>query len=453
MAEPIKLPVLQWNQLTLDAIRCTKTSPPLAARALAMVHTAMYDAWSVYNECANSTSTATYIKVLDHKNCTADNRRKACSYAAYRVLMDLFWLVLPSESKGVFRDFMCEMGYDPDDTSLDLTKPQGIGNLMARLLIECRHGDGSNQLGTLHAPPWSDYAGYLPVNPPGELLDLNYWQPIRTESEEGTTVAQSFLLPHWGLTKPFALEYQWQFRPGKPFTRNQPEFKEQVREVIEYSARLTDEKKAIAEYWADGPGTYTPPGHWCEIAQFVAGKKRYGNSQCIQLFFALSNALLDASIACWDCKHHFDYVRPVTAVREIYKSQEIEAWGGPRQGPGVIKGANWQSYIPTPPFPEYVSGHSTFSSAAATILRCFTGSDEFEGCTTIEKGSSGIEPGMTPEKAIVLDWPTFTFAAQQAGESRLFGGIHFRMGNVEGQQLGVKVGQCVWEKASFYFNN
>jgi hypothetical protein len=91
---------LQWNQLTLDAIKYSKTSPPLAARALAMTHTAMYDAWSVYNECAVSTSTALYIKILDNKNCTKDNKRKAFSYAAYRVLTDLFWLALPPDVQG-----------------------------------------------------------------------------------------------------------------------------------------------------------------------------------------------------------------------------------------------------------------------------------------------------------------------------------------------------------------
>src|SRR5512135_3533248 len=86
---------VQWNQLTLEAIKYTRTSPPLAARALAMVHTAMYDAWSVYDERAVSTSTAMYIKVTDSDRCHQDNVLKACSYAAYRVLMDLFYCALP----------------------------------------------------------------------------------------------------------------------------------------------------------------------------------------------------------------------------------------------------------------------------------------------------------------------------------------------------------------------
>ncbi len=168
MAEQTKPLPLQWNQLCLEAIRCTGTSPPLAARALAMVHTAMYDAWSVYDEKAISTSTARYIKILDRRQCTTENRCKAYSYAAYRVLMDLFWLSQPPENKDMFRDFMCEMNYDPEDSTLDIKKPQGIGNLMAKRVIESRYGDGSNQRGTLHAPAWSDYTGYCPVNTPAQ---------------------------------------------------------------------------------------------------------------------------------------------------------------------------------------------------------------------------------------------------------------------------------------------
>ena len=142
---------LQWNQLVLEAIKLTKTAPPLAARAIAMVHTAMYDAWSVYDERSISTATALLIK-MHEKHCSKENRRKAFSYAAFRVLTELFWLVLPAEKKQVFRDKMCDLGYNPDDTSLDITTPQGIGNLAAKAVIEYRNGDGSNPLGTLHMP-------------------------------------------------------------------------------------------------------------------------------------------------------------------------------------------------------------------------------------------------------------------------------------------------------------
>lgn len=445
--------VIQWNQLTLEAIKLTTTSPPLAARALAMVHTAMYDAWSVYDEGALSTSTALYIKIKEEEHCAKDSRKKAFSYAAYRVLMELFWLVLPAQNKNMFRDFMCELGYDPDDTTLDITKPQGIGNLAARLIVEYRNGDGSNPHGTMHTSCWSDYTGYAPKNTWDKLNDVDYWQPLRKEVSPGEFSIQNFLVPHWGLLKPFALLYNWQFRPEPPYRKHLAQFKEQAKEVLTISAGLTDKQKAIAEYWADAAGSYTPPGHWCEIAHFVAANKKYGNSDCIKLFFALCNALLDSSIACWECKHQYDAVRPITAIKECYKGKDVQAWGGPHKGTQTIKGENWQSYIPTPPFPEYVSGHSTFSRSAATILKCFTGGDSFGGCTIVGKGCSSIEKGTTPKQDITLEWPTFSYAAEQAGMSRLYGGIHFSKANTEGQKLGENIGKCVWEKALFYFND
>jgi len=441
-----------WNQLMLEAIKCTRTSPPPAARAIAMMHTAMYDAWSVYNKTPISSSTALYIKILD-ENCTKDNQRKAFSYAAYRVLMELFWLVLPPYNKSMFKDFMCEQGYDPDDHSFDITKPQGIGNLAARLVIEYRSGDGSNQHATLQAPAWSDYTGYCPVNSWDKLNDINHWQPLRTGVSEGKFKVQSFLVPHWGLVKPFALLYNWQFRPEPPYRKHLAQFKEQAKEILTFSAGLTDKQKVIAEYWADGAGTYTPAGHWCEIAQFIAVSKKYGNSDCIKLFFALGNSFLDSSVACWECKRQYDSVRPVTAIRELYKGINVQAWGGPHKGTQTIKGETWQSFIATPPFPEHVSGHNPFSCAAATILQCFTGSDNFGGCTTIERGCSVIEKGTTPKQDVELEWATFSDAAEQAGLARLYGGIHFTKAIQDGQKLGEMIGKAVWEKSLLYFND
>jgi hypothetical protein len=445
----------KWNQLTLDAIVATQTSPPLAARALAMVHTAMFDAWSVYDKCAISTTTAQYIKVADN-DCSKDNRRKAFSYAAYRVLTNLFWLVLPPEKREMFRDLMCECKYNPDDTTIDCVTPQGIGNMMARLTIEYRYGDGANQYGTLHLFNYADYTCYVPVNTWDKINDLSYWQPLRIQ-KSGEWKIQNFLVPHWGLVRPFALHHAAQFRPGAPAVKNTPEFFGQAADILHISECLTDKQKCIAEYWADGPGTFSPPGHWFEIAQFIAAKKGYRNSDCIRLYFSLANAMLDASISCWECKHYYDAVRPVTAIREINRGKKVWAWGGPGKGTIEINGEDWMPYQPldfvTPPFAEHVSGHSTFSRAAATVLECYTGSDEFGGCTVIECGSSKIEPGITPKDKLTIEWPTFTYAAEEAGMSRLYCGIHFQNGNQHGQKLGGQIGKYAWQKAIFYFNN
>src|SRR5690606_5792761 len=174
--------VLKWNQLMLEAIKLTKTSAPLAARALAMMHTAMYDAWFVYDNCAYSTSTAKYIKI-PKSNCAKDNIRKSFSYAAYRILVNLFWLKLLADEKEIFRDIMCQLTSYPDHKTLDISKPEGIGKLMAKLTIEQRYGDGSNPYGSLHMPRFSDYTGYKPINPPEHLNNLSYWQPLQKIKE------------------------------------------------------------------------------------------------------------------------------------------------------------------------------------------------------------------------------------------------------------------------------
>ena len=132
-------------------------------------------------------------------------------------------------------------------------------------------------------------------------------------------------------------------------------------------------------------------------------------------------------IAAWDAKRHFDSARPVTAIRYYLAGKRVRAWAGPFQGTREISGEDWQPYQPTsvvtPPFSEFVSGHSTFSAASAEVLRRFTGSDDFGASIEIPAGSSRIEPGIVPARNITLSWRTFTDAADQAGMSRRYGGI------------------------------
>jgi hypothetical protein len=119
-------------------------------------------------------------------------------------------------------------------------------------------------------------------------------------------------------------------------------------------------------------------------------------------------------------------------------------------------GEQWLPYqpttFPTPPFPEYSSGHSNFSAAGAEILKQFTGSDRFDGSATFPAGSSRIEPGLTPANDLTLTWPTFTDAANQAGISRRYGGIHFQQGDLDARQTGQKAAQGCWQKAQTYIN-
>ena len=175
-----------------------------------------------------------------------------------------------------------------------------------------------------------------------------------------------------------------------------------------------------------------------------------------KMFFALSNAMFDASIAVWDCKRVFDYVRPITAVRFLMAGKEIRAWGGPFKGTQTILGEQWQAYQtgaqPTPAFPEFSSGHSAFSAAGAEVLRSYTGSDAFGNSVLVKAGTSAVERGVVPAVDLTLSWPTFSAAADQAGLSRRYGGIHFREGDLQSRAMGRRVGAQAWAKAQTYFN-
>jgi len=231
--------------------------------------------------------------------------------------------------------------------------------------------------------------------------------------------------------------------------------------LLELSAGLTDEQKMIAEYWADGPHSELPPGHWDLFGQFVSrrdyhGAHKHGVEADVKLFFALTNAIFDASICCWDNKRAFASVRPITALRYLFQGQQVRAWGGPYRGTQLIRGEDWFPYqattFPTPPFPEYSSGHSTFSAAGAEVLRLYTGKDTFGASVTFPAGSSKFESGAVPATDVTLRWAKFREAADQAGMSRRYGGIHFEQGDLDARAAGRLVAQQAWATAQTYFN-
>jgi len=442
--------VLQWNEVTLQAIRDTRPLPTVAARALAVVHTAIYDAWAAYDGIAVGTRLGAGLRQPSGERTQA-NKEKAVSFAAYAALVDLFPTQTQQEA---FTKQMGSLGYASDGS--DASTAAWVGATAAQKVLDFRHADGSNQAGSYvdSCVP----ACYQPVNTPDAIVDANHWQPLRLPNGN----VQSFATPHWANVMPFALTSASQFRPdhgpqmsvvkGKPNS----DFLKQVDLQLKYSAGLTDTQKVIAQYWEDLPGTETPPGHWCVFAQWVSRRDHNSLDTDAKLFFALTNALLDASITAWDAKRQWDSVRPITAVHWLKQGQLIQAWGGPYQGTRTIRGEDWQPYqpagFPTPPFAEYLSGHSTFSAAAAELLKDMTGSDTFGLSVTIPAGSSTVEPGAVPASPVTLSWKAFSGAADQAGISREYGGIHFNDGDFEARKAGQDVGLQAWYKAKTYFN-
>lgn len=149
-------------------------------------------------------------------------------------------------------------------------------------------------------------------------------------------------------------------------------------------------------------------------------------------------------------------MRPVTAIPLLFKGKKIRACGGPGKGTVEMDGSQWIPYqtvtFPTPPFPDFVSGHSTYSAAAASILMAWTGSDRFGYSTTVPAGSSKIEPGTTPTHRVILRWETFSDASNEAGTSRRYGGIHFRRADLAGRLLGRFAAANAWARAQSYFD-
>jgi hypothetical protein len=430
--------VRRWNGAFLQAVRNVHFSPVFTARAAAVVHTSMYDAWSAYDGRAIRTRPGAPPRRPESER-TLHNKRIAISYAAYRALVDLF----PSQKEALFDRLLLDLGLDPADGSTDPTLAVGIGNLAAAAVVAFRHSDGSNQLGDMNGgAPYSDYTGYRPVNTPDTLVDPARWQPLATPAGP-----QTFLAPHWGRVVPFALASGSQFRPPAPAPYPSRRYVQQAVALVRLSAGLTDRQKMIVEYWADGPSTETPPGHWNRLAQFVSRRDRHTLDDDVKLYFVLGNALLDASIAVWECKVHYDYVRPVSAVRFLFAGHMIEAWGGPGLGTRLIPGESFRSYIGTPAFAEYTSGHSAFSAASAEVLRLFTRSSYFGASVTFPAGSSAVEPGLTPKEDVTLRWATFEEAADEAGTSRRLGGIHFLQSDLASRAMGKQIGSLAFAEA------
>jgi hypothetical protein len=246
----------------------------------------------------------------------------------------------------------------------------------------------------------------------------------------------------------------------------------QVDELLDISATLTDRQKVIAEFWADGPQTWTPPGHWNQLAQGIATRDNHTIGDSVKMYFALNGALLDAGIAAWDAKRIHDCIRPVSAIQYKYFGQQILAWGGPDQGTQLINGEAWQPYqsqtFVTPPFAEFVSGHSTFSRAAREVLSAFSGTDAlYDGVTHLGEDWDGdgkedlmgqhiVLPGgclfeNCPGATVVLQWTTLLEAADEAGVSRRYGGIHFQDGDLRGREMGRQIGQQAFAHAKQFW--
>ena len=381
--------VLDWNDVTLSAIQRTSTPPPLAARALAMTHVAIYDA---VNSIEPTHQSFVYSAVSP-----ATSRESAAAQAAFRVLLQLF----PTERSRLEHALANSLARVPDGPE----KSAGIrlGEIVAGRVLAWRKNDGSQRSGV-----------YTPGTQPGQ------WRPTPPDFKPA-------LLPQWSSVAPFGIASASQFRPAFPPDLTSDEYASDFEEVRTLGALNSDirsrDQTQIAYFWADGPGTVTPPGHWNRIAQSVARSTGLSLHENARLFALLNVALADAAIVCWDMKFACNLWRPITAI------QEADTDGNDR----TTRDPNWRPLLDTPPFPSCTSGHSTFSGAAAQVLALFFGGDRMSFTDT-----SGVE-------RVSRTYHSFSQAAEEAGRSRIYAGIHFQFDNRAGLQSGRAVGQYIFE--------
>ena len=455
--------VATWNDAALDEVRRGKPGPPIVARALAVTHTCMYEAWVPYDQRAIGSAVSIGRRPAAER--TDANKARAVSHAAYNCLLNLF-----PAGAGRLNAVMARLGYSANDTSTALNTPQGIGNVAAAAVIASRRNDGSNQYGDLAAGAYADYTGYVSANPPlpfctpasagtcvNNTVDPYSWQPLI--NDKGVT--QVYVGPHWERVTPFALSSATQFdsRPevaaGPHYRLGNTEFYNDIVAIVTNSAALDPQRKLIVEYWADGPASELPPGHWGLFAQNVSTRDNHSIDDDVKMFFAMHNASHDAGIVGWHLKRKYNGVRPITAIRYFGKGYVESAWGGPGRPTEAVDVTKWMPYNPgsnlTPAFPGFVSGHSIFSAASAAVLRAFTGSDAFNFSTIIAPGFGRVEANV-PAVATELFYPTFTAAANEAAISRLYAGIHFPDDNSAGLALGDLIGRQAWDKASYLFD-
>jgi membrane-associated phospholipid phosphatase len=389
LAGPARADVVNdWNNVLLQAIRADKTSPPKASRAIALMNVAVFDAvngivggYSPYHVTSAAPAGA--------------SPEAAAVAAAHKALVALF----PAQAATFDAAQVASLSAIPDGAG----KTLGIawGESVAGQILDLRAHDHSGDVVTANLP-----------------LGARWW-------ERTPPALADPLLPNWPTVTPWAISSAAQLRPDPPPVLASADYTaafEEVRLLGRVDSPLrTSEQTQIALFWADGGGTATPPGHWVVIAQGVSSSQHLTLIQNARLFALVGMAVADASLVAWDAKYHYLDWRPITGIRNADTDGN----------PNTPQDTTWSPLIATPPFPSYISGHSTFSSAAARILALFLGTDSFSFTTTSD-GLPGVQRSFT----------SFSQAAAEAGQSRIYGGIHWQYDN----QAGLAAGRAVAEQ-------
>ena len=291
--------VTEWLDQALPYAQEVAWEPTVGSRFFSILQTAIYDAWTAYDLVAVGVASGTVLKGQGGANNEA-NKREAISHAAFTVLQTF----APQHRRALI-ERMEELGYDPNAD----TPPARIGRRAAEAVLTACRNDGANEAGN-----FADTSGYKPqMSRPRDA-----WRPINSFGKR-----QLPTTPQWSRVMPFALTRADQFRPVPPPAPGSAEWSRQIDVLIKASAALTDKEKAEAEYW--GIFGMAPAPELIEMTKFVSDMNDLRLDDDVKLFFVASNAIFDASIASWDAKYGYDYVRPITVIRAL-GDRVITAW-------------------------------------------------------------------------------------------------------------------------------
>jgi membrane-associated phospholipid phosphatase len=436
--------VTEWLDQAVPDVQDVASEPTVGSRFLAIFFTAIYDAWTAYDPTAIGVVSGAALKG-EGGPANEANKREAISHAAYTVLR----ILVPQRRRALF-ERMVDLGYEPAAT----TKPAEIGRRAAAAVLARFRDDGANAVGD-----FADTTGFRP----GQPATPSSWQPI-----DVLGYRQLPITPQWSRVMPFALTRADQFHQPPPPAPGSAEWRQQIDILIKTSASLTDTQKAAAEYW--GIWGMSPAPQLIEITKFVSDTNDLRIDDDVKLFLVASNAIFDASIAAWEAKYTYDYIRPITAIRQLGDTP-IMAWR-PRSLPAMLassspaaekaayglvpvpaevaemRAADWEPYLPTPAFPSYVSGHSAFTAAWARSMELAMGRPDLNFDVTVARLYVEHRELARPVR---LFFPTFASAAEASGISRIWAGIHWPDDNQHGLELGRFVGENAWRHAQQLF--
>jgi hypothetical protein len=566
----------RWDEQALAAIRIDLPRPPTHARNLFHLSAAMWDAWAAYDTVAEGV----FVRERQHAADVDTARAKAISYAAFGILAKRYTHAVGGPvTVACLNAVMHDLGYDPTDTHDQGDDPIALGNRIAHKIIGSTENDGSNE-----AHDYADSTGFISPNSPliydepgNTMKEPNVWQKLNLSiaaTQNGIVLpagVQTYIGAQWDGVTPFAMKraspsVAW--GPPGAVPAVGPAMKGWLTEVIRKESFIdpsdgvtmdispgamghnslgtndgtgwkvnpvtgkpyppqtvlrADFARVMAEFWADGPDSETPPGHWNVMANYVAdspdiSRRLFGRGAPldvlawdVHVYLALNGALHDAAIAAWGDKRRYVTSRPISLIRlmgakgqssdpkgpsydpdglplvpgliEVITKESsapgqpherlaayvgqiaVRGWPGEpgdrkdeNSGVAWVRAVEWIPYqrrsFVTPAFPAFPSGHSTSSRAGAEVLTILTGSPYFPAgfAEYVAPASKFLQFEKGPAREVRLQWAAYSDASDQAGQSRLWGGIHIEPDDFVGRRMGYRAGHDAAALAAKYFD-